>query len=143
MNEDSKQTELERVYDVLGLKDTDRCPEGVEGYKLVQRNAIRLQKERADKLEALMQLPQWRTLFTKSGRFGIMHSAPRTLLCFVPASSPIFDSKTIAEVWAPDDARQVLHDGHQPALEQNQREVRELFADIITNVFNWLQEHRS
>lgn len=137
MNEDPKyvrdlqadSVELERVYDILGLKDTDRCPEGVEGYKLVQRNAIRLQKERADKLEALMQLSQWRALFNKSGRFGVMRSEPRTLLCFVPAGSSVFDSTTIAEVWAPTDG--------------NQRETRELFADIITNVFNWLQEHRS
>lgn len=40
---------LDELYDRLGLKGDDRCLEGIEGQHILNVNAIRLQKERADK----------------------------------------------------------------------------------------------
>jgi hypothetical protein len=44
-------SDAQAVYDALGLREDDRCVAGVEGYALVQRNAIRLNRERVVELE--------------------------------------------------------------------------------------------
>lgn len=42
---------LEELYDKLGLKGDDRCGEGVVGQHLLNVNAIKLQRERAERAE--------------------------------------------------------------------------------------------
>jgi hypothetical protein len=48
---DDARAELTCVYSAVGVKGDDRCPEGVSGAMTVNRNAIRLQRERAERAD--------------------------------------------------------------------------------------------
>lgn len=43
------------IYDALGLKDDDRCVDGVKGQQILDRNAIRLQREGKEQAEAKLE----------------------------------------------------------------------------------------